>query len=231
MAMGIPPPDTPAEVHSVVIIDDHDIVRFGLGTLIGFCKALRLVGSAPTLAEGLRLISQHQPDLVISDLSLEDSKGLDTLRAVVQAQAPRAVLVISMHDEMLYGEQVLALGARGYVMKENAHAVTEQAALAVLRGETWISPELNARLLNRLLQRSRPAPLGDPSPSRTDASQALSTRELEVLEVLRTGKTTKEIAFQLGLSARTVDIHRANIKRKLGLRSGAELIAYALSRT
>jgi len=213
-------------MNSVLIIDDHDIVRFGLETLIGYSRDLRLVGSVARLADGLTLIAERHPALVISDISLEDSKGLETVRAVVEAQAPRPVLVISMHDEMLYGEQVLGLGARGYVMKETAHSVVVQAALAVLRGETWVSPRLNAKLLQRLVQRGRPAPAGQPA----EAVGTLTLRELQVLEVLRTGKTTKEIAHQLGLSARTVDIHRANIKRKLGLRSGAELMAFALSR-
>lgn len=213
-------------MNSVLIIDDHDIVRFGLETLIGYSPDLRLVGSVARLDDGLALIAERQPALVISDISLEDSKGLETVRAVVAAQGTRPVLVISMHDEMLYGEQVLGLGARGYVMKETAHSVVVQAALAVLRGETWVSPRLNAKLLQRLVQRGRPASAGQPA----EAVGMLTLRELQVLEVLRTGKTTKEIAHQLGLSARTVDIHRANIKRKLGLRSGAELMAFALSR-
>jgi DNA-binding NarL/FixJ family response regulator len=101
-----------------------------------------------------------------------------------------------------------------------------EAALAVLRGHTWVSPRLNAKLLNRLLQRS-----GALAASDAAGESALSLRELQVLEALRGGKTTKEIAFDLGLSARTVDIHRANIKRKLGLRSGAELIAFAMAHT
>jgi DNA-binding NarL/FixJ family response regulator len=211
---------------TVLIIDDHDIIRFGLETLIGSNPELTLVGAAGSLAEGLERIAQLTPDLVISDMSLDDAKGLETVRAVVQQQRPRHTLVLSMHDEMLYGEQVLALGANGYVMKESAHAVVVEAALAVLRGHTWVSPRLNAKLLNRLLQRS-----GALAASDAAGESALSLRELQVLEALRGGKTTKEIAFDLGLSARTVDIHRANIKRKLGLRSGAELIAFAMAHT
>ena len=213
-------------VNSVLIIDDHDIVRFGLETLIGATQGLKLAGSAGNLTEGLRLIHERHPALVISDMSMEDSKGLDTVRAVVAAQADRRTLIISMHDELLYGEQVLGLGAHGYVMKESAHSLVVPAALAVLGGDTWISPRLSTKLLNRLLQRNQ-----SPRPAAPeDAATTLSLRELEVLEFLRTGKTTKEIAFELGLSNRTVDIHRANIKKKLGLRSGTELIAYAITK-
>lgn len=214
-------------MNSVLIIDDHDIVRFGLETLLSDCADLQMVGSAPTLAIGLELIALHKPALVISDMSMDDSKGLDTVRTVVAAQSPRRTLIVSMHDEMLYGEQVLALGAQGYLMKEMAHASAVEAALAVLRGDNWISPRLNGKLIGRLLQRSRNEPPGNTA----DAIRTLTMREIEVLEFLRTGKTTKEIAFGLGLSARTVDIHRANIKKKLGLRSGTELIAFALAKT
>jgi DNA-binding NarL/FixJ family response regulator len=210
---------------SVVLIDDHDIVRFGLETLVRACPQLALAGSAGTLHDGLALIAQHQPDLVITDMGLADSTGLDTVRAVIAAQSPRPTLVISMQDEMLYGEQVLALGARGFLMKEAAHSVIVPAALEVLAGGTWVSPRLGARLLNRMLRRHR----GGTDSSR-GAGETLSVRELDVLEQLKLGRSTKEIATTLGLSARTVDIHRANIKRKLGLRTGAELIAYASQR-
>lgn len=214
-------------MNSVLVIDDHDIVRFGLETLISGCPDLTLIGSVASLAEGLRVIDAERPSLVISDMSMDDSKGLDTVRAVVEAQKPRYTLIVSMHDEMLYGEQVLAMGAQGYVMKESAHAMVVPAALAALRGETWVSQRLSAKLLNRLLQRNR---VERPATAE-DTAASLSMRELQVLELVRTGKTTKEIAFDLGLSNRTVDIHRANIKKKLGLRSGTELIAFALART
>lgn len=211
----------------VLIIDDHDIVRYGLESLLVKSGQLQVVGTAPSLDEGLRMIAQLQPDLVITDMSMEDSKGLDTVRAVVQAQAPRPTLVVSMHDEMLYGEQVLAVGARGYLMKERAYALAVPAALAVLSGQNWVSPRLSTKLLNRLMKRRTPA--GERPPA--TGTESLSMRELQVLELLGEGKTTKEIAFELDLSVRTVDIHRASIKKKLGLRSGAELIAFALSRT
>jgi|KBSSwiStaDraftv2_1062776.scaffolds.fasta_scaffold150834_1 DNA-binding NarL/FixJ family response regulator len=215
----------PAKPGSVVVIDDHDIVRFGLETLIRQCPDLRFAGSAATLREGLALIAAEQPDLVITDMGTTDSRGLDTVRAVLAAQEPRATLVVSMQEELLYGQQVLALGARGYLMKESAHALVIPAALAVLRGGTWVSPQLNAKLLNRFLQRARPGPTEFSHEGEMD----LTTREIDVLQLLKSGRTTKEIAASLDLSTRTVDIHRANIKRKLRLRSGAELIAYASS--
>lgn len=216
----------PAAANSVVVIDDHDIVRFGLETLILQCPELALAGSAASLRGGLELVARKRPALVITDMGTADSSGLHTVHAVVAAQSPRATLVVSMQDELLYGEQVLAAGARGYIMKESAHATVIPAALAVLHGGTWVSPRLNAKLLNRFLQRVRPPG----APGADEGEFGLTPREIEVLQLLKSGRTSKEIAASLALSTRTVDIHRANIKRKLHLRTGAELIAYASSR-
>jgi DNA-binding NarL/FixJ family response regulator len=205
--------------NSVIVIDDHDIVRFGLETLLADSPHLRLLGSAASLREGLALIERHQPALVITDMGTGDSSGLATVRAVLAAQGPRATLVLSMQDEMLYGEQVMALGANGYLMKERASAEIVPAALAALKGELWMSPRLSARVMSRALERPR---LGAPEER---GESALSLREREVLDMVHQGRSTKEIATALGLSTRTVDIHRANIKRKLGLRTGAAVIA------
>lgn len=213
-------------MHTIFIIDDHDIVRFGLSALLSAWPDLELVGEAANLQSGLLGIAQHQPDLVVSDLSMDDSKGLDTVRSVVAAQSGRAVLIISMHDELIYAEQVVALGARGYLMKESALQFALGAVLAVLDGQMWVSAAVSAQMLNRL----RPPQATHVISSANISNAKLSTRELDVLEKLSLGKTTKEAAFELGISARTVDIHRASLKRKLGLKSGAELISWAASK-
>jgi DNA-binding NarL/FixJ family response regulator len=205
-------------LHSVLVIDSHDIVRFGMETLVLGCPRLRLVGSAATLAAGLRLVRENRPDVVVMDMSLRDSSGLDTVRAVVAAQQDRHVLVMSMHDELLYGEQVLALGAGGYIMKDSAQEHVIAATLAVVEGERWTSPALNGHIVRRALQRRTVS-----SQQQTD----LTLRELEVLEQLKLGRSTKQIAANLRISPRTVDMYRARIKKKLRLRTGAELIAFA----
>lgn len=208
-------------MRSVFIIDDHDIVRFGLSTLLQPISELTIVGEAANVHDGLEGIKKYQPDLVISDMSMDDSRGLDTVRSVVAAQGKRHVLIISMHDELIYAEQVVALGARGYLMKEKAqqHAVT--AVRAVLDGQIWVSVAVSALLLNRIKPR--------PSVQANLDQAKLSAREIEVLQRLSVGKTTKQVAFELGISARTVDYHRASLKRKLGLQSGSELISWAAS--
>ena len=143
------------------------------------------------------------------------------MRAVVAAQLPRATIFLSMHDEIMYAEQVLACGAKGYMMKERAQENIVAAAQTVMRGDIWVSPAVNAQILRRM---SPSSPLHGNSPS-----VALSNREAEILSLLGSGKTTKEIAHSLELSPRTVDAHRARIKHKLGVKSIAELIVYAAS--
>jgi DNA-binding NarL/FixJ family response regulator len=212
-------------MHSVLIIDDHDIVRLGLEALLSRCPDLSLAGWADSLQSGLAQIHRHCPSLVISDMGLGDSAGLDTVRALAQAQAPRRLLVVTMLDEMLFGEQALAQGANGYLMKGSVQANLVPAVLTILHGGTWTSPRLNSRMVDRYLRRNTAG-----RERAVDGMSSLSARELQVLELLRSGKTTKEIAEVLQLSSRTVDIHRANMKKKLKLRSGAELIAFASRR-
>ena len=211
---------------TILIIDDHDIVRFGLQTLIDNSGTCRVVDSQDSLAKGVAAIARRLPDLVVCDMSMDDSKGLNTVRAVVQAQAPRPVLLLSMHDEMIYAEQTLALGAHGYLMKENAHEYLMQAINTTLSGDVWVSAEVKTYLLNRLMTRRTSQSAVKPSSNVSHLSQ----RELEVLEKIGSGKTTKQIAYDLELSPRTVDIHRANIKKKLALKTSAEIVAFAMSR-
>ena len=213
-------------IKNILLIDDHDIIRFGLQTLIDKSGTCRVIDSQGSLAKGVAAIERLTPDLVVCDMSMDDSKGLNTVRAVVKAQSPRPVLLLSMHDEMIYAEQTLALGARGYLMKENAHEHLMQAINTTLAGNVWVSAEVNTYLLNRLMTRNRSL-----SAARSSGQVSrLSQRELEVLEKIGVGKTTKQIAHDLDLSPRTVDIHRANIKKKLELKTSVEIVAFALSR-
>jgi len=214
-------------MNKILIIDDHDIVRFALQTLINTCQTYQVLDAQSSMAAGLAFIQRFKPDLVVCDMSLRDSKGMDTMRTVVEAQSPRPVLMLSMHDEMIYAEQALALGAKGYLMKERAQEFLLRAIDKLLDGDVWVSPQVTTYLLNGLMKRK--SRQFDVQPVKQ--VNHLSQREIEVLEKIGAGKTTKEIAYDFGLSPRTVDIHRANIKKKLNLRSSAEIIAFALSRT
>lgn len=209
-----------AECRTVLVIDSHDIVRYALEMLVLEAPDLRLLGSASSLAAGLRLIRQYRPDLVLVDLALNDSRGLDTVRAVVAVQRPGRTLVVSMLDEMIYGPLSLAAGADGFVGKDRAPEELVPAARGVAAGQRWMSPQLNALLLDHALQRGS---------GRAPVPQ-LTARELQVLEQLKAGRSTKQIAGELGISCRTVDLYRAQMKKKLGLRTGTELVAFASSR-
>jgi len=206
----------------IFLIDDHDVVKFGLTMLVNNAPGMSVVGDAATLTSALQGIKDLQPDLVISDLSLPDSKGLDTVRSVVAAQQDRATLFFSMHEEHIYAEQAIKLGARGYLMKDAAQNNLVAAAKNVLAGFIWISPAVSTRMLGR-----KTANAGQGAPG--FATGSLSARELDVLEKLGKGMSTKQIAFDLGISPRTVDIHRAHMKQKMGLRSGPALIAFAVA--
>ena len=211
---------------NILLIDDHEIIRFGLQTLIDKSGTCRVVDSQGSLATGVVAIKRLAPDLVVCDMSMDDSKGLNTVREVVKAQSPRPVLLLSMHDEMIYAEQTLALGAKGYLMKENAHELLMQAIDTILAGNVWVSADVNTYLLNRLTPRDRSPNAVQPA---VEVGR-LSQRELEVLEKIGAAKTTKQIAHDLNLSPRTVDVHRANIKRKLELKTSIEIVAFAVTR-
>jgi len=206
----------------IYILDDHDVVRFGLTMLINSTPSMHVVGEASSLQDALKGIGNFKPDLVISDLALGDSKGLDTVKAVVRAQQGRATLFVSMHDEVIYGEQAIKLGARGYLMKNSAQQNVLQAAQAVLNDLIWVSPKIGTQMLSRMAS-------GTEGTHTAADLAALSTREAEVLEHLGAGMTTKQIAFALGISTRTVDVHRGHLKQKLKLKSGSKLIAYAVA--
>lgn len=204
---------------TVLVIDSDNGTRAKLEKRIHDCPELKIAGSAATLVEGLQLIRHLRPDLVVADMGLADSRGLDTVRAVLVAQGPRSTLIISTSDEMLYGPQVLALGAEGYLMKGTHDADLIAAALTVLQGKRWTSPALASQIVKRVVHRG-------PHPENGTAA-SLTVRELEVLEQLKAGKSTKQIAVTLSISPRTVDLYRAKLKKKLRLRTGAELIAFA----
>ena len=146
-------------MHSVFVIDDHDIVRIGLETLLSRAQDLRVVGTAGNLTAAVSQIVRLRPDVVITDMGLGDSNGLHTVSTLARVQAPRRLLVVSMQDEMLYGEQALALGADGYLMKDRVQEHLLPAVRAVLQGHTWVSPILTTRMMNRHLRRN-PAEIG-----------------------------------------------------------------------
>lgn len=202
----------------LLLIDDHPIMRHGLAQLIRAEGGLDVCGEAGNARDGLTAVGELKPDLVVIDLTLPDKNGLELLKDI-QAQFPGTLcLVLSMHDETMYGERALRAGARGYIMKEAAadHLIT--AARKVLSGGIYVSDSMTSRMMEQVVgQRAKVVSL-----------ESLTDRELEVLEMIGQGVATKNIAERLCISARTVEAHRAHIKDKLAITEGAALVRYAV---
>ena len=204
----------------ILLIDDHPIMRHGLAQLIRAAEELEVCGEAGSAREGLERALALKPDVVIVDLTLPDKSGLELLKDIHAMLPGMQCLVLSMHDESLYAERVLRSGARGYIMKETAAENLISAIRKVLSGGLYLSDSLAAKMLEQ-------AALGRPKlPG--GGVDALTDRELEVLEAIGSGKATKIIAEQLKISARTVEAHRAHIKEKLNITDGPGLVRYAV---
>ncbi len=203
----------------VYLVDDHPIVRQGLIKLIEQEAGLEVCGEAGCVSEALPDIQQQAPDVILVDISLEDSSGLDLIQKIDDLGLQIPMLVLSMHDESLYAEHALRAGASGYVMKQAASNTLIQAIEKVLDGEIYVSKKMSSQML-KMAFRS-----GDDTRSGTDS---LSRRELEVFELIGRGNSTREIAEQLNLSVKTIESYRAHIKEKLCLRSATELMQRAV---
>lgn len=199
----------------ILIVDDHPIVRQGLKLMINAEADLVIAGEAQSEQEARDMVRELKPDAVIVDLTLGDGDGFNVVRHLHAHYPEVKVLVLSMHEESVYAERLLAEGASGYIMKQ---AVTDQLVTAlrtVLRGELYLSESLQQRLTRRAG--------GD-----GDLRRRLSVRELQVLSLIGDGQTTREIAEALSLSVKTIESHRAAIKRKLGLETSAQMVQYAI---
>jgi len=198
----------------VLILDDHPIVRQGIKLMVNAEPDMTIVGEAQTELEARRLVRELLPDAVIVDLSLAQGDGFNVVRDVSAHFPDIRILVLSMHDETIYGERLLAEGVSGYIMKEAATEQLVTALRTVLRGERYMSDNLR-----RVLEERK---------SRSGQSSLLSIRELQVISLIGLGQGTREIAEALSLSVKTVEAHRQTIKRKLALETNAQLVQYAL---
>ncbi len=205
--------------HRIFIVDDHPIMRQGLGQLINNEPDMELVGEASDARSGLTGVIESKPHLVIIDISLPGKNGLELIKDLKSRAEGTLMLVHSMHDESLYAERVLRAGARGYIMKHEGGKKVIDAIRRVLRGETFVSPEMSGKILEIFSGRR---------PSTTDPVEALSDRQFEIFQMIGQGKGTRAIAEGLNVSVKTIDAHRAHIKEKLGLKSGNELVRFAV---
>lgn len=203
----------------VLVADDHPIVRDGLVQLINQQVDLVCCGQAATQPEVFAAVTTLQPELLVLDLRLKDSDGLELIKSLKSQLPELPILVLSQFDEELYAERALRAGALGYVMKEQASKEVLDAMRTVLAGKIYVTPAMTAKLLQKALA-TKPA-TAEPS------ADKLTDRELQVLQCLGTGLSTREIAAQMRLSIKTVETYREHLKHKLGLRNADELVYYA----
>jgi len=215
--------NNPAITHvkaKILVVDDHPIVRRGFLQLINQEYGLEVCGEAETINEACLLIPRLQPDLIILDISLKDGNGLDLLKRINADYPGLPVLVVSMHGEALYAERVIRLGARGYVMKEEAEDTVIKAIRDVLEGKIYLSKAAQERYVNSLVTLT---------PGENESLiHSLSNRELEIFRLIGEGLGTRQIAERLHISVKTTESYRARIKQKLQLATGHELVQQAI---
>lgn len=204
----------------LLLVDDHPIVRQGLALMLSGEPDLEVVGQAKDVSEALDLVGQLTPDIIVADLSMAGLSGMDLLKDMRHKHATIPVLMLSMHDETVQAERALRAGARGYVMKQEATGTILTAIRQVLAGHIYLSDRMSSKLLGKL---AGAAAAGASSPI-----ERLSDREFQVFTLIGQGIGPRAIAEKLGLSVKTVEAHRENIKAKLGLGTGNELIRYAM---
>jgi DNA-binding NarL/FixJ family response regulator len=204
----------------IFIVDDHPMMRQGLGQLIGAESDLTICGEAENAERALDAINSSKPDLVLADISLPGKNGLELIKDFQALQPGLPVLVISMHDESLYAGRVLRAGGRGYIMKQEGGKKLMQAIRQVLEGKIYVSEKMSAEILETFSGRR--------AGTESSPVEKLTDREFEVFQFIGQGKATRDIAQKLHLSVKTVEVHRANIKAKLKLQTVSELIRFAV---
>jgi DNA-binding NarL/FixJ family response regulator len=196
---------------SVLLVDDHSLVRRGFRRILEDARDIAVVGEASDGEEAVRLAAQLHPQLIVMDCALPGMSGLDATRRILHKFPEIAILMLSMHSEDTWVHQALDAGARGYILKSAVDMELVTAIRRVVAGEIVLDPQV-----------SRATTL------KGERNSGLTVRELEVLQLIVAGKSNKEIAADLDLSANTVAVHRANIMDTLGIHKTAELVVYAI---
>jgi DNA-binding NarL/FixJ family response regulator len=205
----------------ILLVDDHAVVRFGIAQLINRQGDMVVCGEEEDASKAMAAISSLKPSLVIADISLKDSSGLELMRNIKAQYPGLPVLVVSVHDEAIYAEIAFRAGALGYLMKEEALEKILTAIRRVLTGSIYVSDRLAAKMLQQQVRGQ--------SPIQDSPVKGLSDRELEVFQLIGRWKKTRDIADELHLSIKTIEYYREQIKRKLNLKSAGELTQYATS--
>lgn len=204
----------------VLVVDDHPIVRQGLSQLINQEFDMQVCGQAEDTPQAISLIKQLKPEVVIVDISLKATSGMELIKDIKASFPDTLILALSMHDESLYAERTLRAGAKGYVMKSVATEKVVTAIRQILSGRIYVSEKMTAKMMRKMV--------GSGPDVGTSAIERLSDRELEVFTLIGQGNSTRKIAERLHLSVKTIETYRAHIKEKLSLSDATELLQYAI---
>jgi len=205
-------------VTTVLIVDDHAVVRAGLRLLVDNADGLEAVGEAGTADEAVERVKELAPDVTLLDVVMPDGDGIEALPAILSVHPEGKVLILSMEDNPGYVRKALNAGASGYVLKEAVDTEVVRAIREVAAGRRYLQPELGMRLVDS----------DEPEAHKAEKGQ-LSQREREVLRLIALGHTNPEIAERLVISVRTAETHRANIMQKLQVRTRADIVSYAMT--
>ena len=213
-------PQSLPQKRTILLVDDHPIVRQGLAKLINDQPDLAVCGEADSPPKALRAIADLKPDLVILDLTLAEGDGLELCKQLHDGQPDLPILIVSMHDESMYAERSLRAGAMGYVMKQEPQEKVISGIRRVLAGETYLSEAMASKLLRSFG--------GGRDNAKTSPLERLSDRELQIFRLIGQGQSVRAIAETLFLSPKTVETHKEHIKQKLNLNSSNDLLRYAI---
>lgn len=209
------------DTNKILLVDDHPLLCAGLGKLIDSESGMSVCGHASHIQQALRMVEEHDPAMVVTDLTLPGRNGLELIKDLGATHPGLPVLALSMHDELLYAERVLRAGGRGYIMKDSPPDRIIEAIRVVLAGGVFASPSLTSHFLQALSN-------GRTASKPSFPLERLTDREMEVFELIGRARSNHEIACKLGISPRTLDAHRAHIREKLALADGNELTRHAI---
>jgi len=203
----------------VILADDHTLVRAGIRSLLEKIAGVQVVGEASDGREALEIIKKTNPNIALLDITMSGMNGLDVTARVVKDFPHIKVIILSMHANEEYVLQALKIGVSGYLLKDAATTELELALKAIAREETYLSPAVSKKVINNYLER-----VGDAE----DLQSALTPRQREILQLVAEGKSTKEIAFMLSVSIKTVEAHRAQMMDRIGIHDVPGLVRYAI---
>ena len=204
----------------ILIADDHELVRRGIAAQVSQRPDWEVVAEATNGRDAAELALRLKPDLIVLDLTMPELNGLATAGRILAALPEARILILTVHDSEQLVREVLAAGARGYVLKSDAGRILMAALDALLEGGSFFTPKVGKMVLDGFLR--------NPASAEELLAGALSAREREIVQLLAEGKSNKEVATALGISVKTAETHRSNIMRKAGFGSLAELVRYAI---